>query len=216
MIDYIDIPSNSSSFINKICELNPHLLQYNSSNTNVFTITNETLIILRNPIDRFCVSVNKTMEKNNENTEILRKNNINTPEKWCNVLCNITDIHYPIIMSEIKKTHFIDNVKMSLNPYFSLQKLWINNPTYVILYENLYEEFKLFMIAKQLYGNIEYIHLNDYIFNDLSPKSIHLLQNIYINDFKIYEYYKSLHFIQRYGYETMLKMSQKSPNSIEQ
>ena len=71
MYNFIHIPKNAGTSIKKNIDSNLNLksfIKYNDHNTCVFkSITENNVIILRDPIDRFCSAVNYTIKKKKRN-----------------------------------------------------------------------------------------------------------------------------------------------------
>lgn len=195
MIDFIHIPKNAGSSIEKLCDNTSNLI-YKGHQHDPFNSINNTVIIIRNPIDRFCSAIRYALQKYSYEPIIkkLIEKNITTPSKWIEIMQNPYHENYELLMEEIyNKSHFIGKIKLIYKWTYSPQFLWINNPTYVILFENLEEEIRYFCKKNKI--NFDIPKTNETIkeFEDnLTNNEINFLKKIYSKDFELYEYYKSL------------------------
>ena len=188
-INFIHIPKNAGMSFVKLCRENKKI-KYNFHNVNIYDpkITNH-FIIIRNPIQRFISAVYYGLEKwsNDSIIKKLIRNNINTPEKWIQIWMNKEHKHHNLLMSELlNKNHKIGDTILEYKWTYTQQYRWINNPKYIIIMDNLYEELK--------YMNIDIKHTNKTKKKDikLSKSSIDFLKNFYKEDFILYEKYKKI------------------------
>ena len=202
--NFIHIPKNGGSSIKL---LDNKLIIYHHHGTNVFCkkLKNQ-LVILRDPIDRFKSSVRYAIQKwsHLDVIKTLIKKKIDTPERWVNIMSNKNDPLNKILNLEIlnNKSHKIGNKYPKYKFTYTSQNKWINNPEYVILFENLDEEFKEFCRFNNI--KVDLIKVNSTKKNDtednLSIKSIKYLKKKYRKDIKLYEKYKNIPITKRLLY----------------
>jgi len=213
IINFIHIPKNGGTSIEEIC--------YNKSNTtsSLMTGTGGTLIynghhsdvydkklsnqlvIIRNPIDRFISAVYYAIQKWSHEPQIqyLISKNIDSPEKWVQVWSDPKHPDHNNLMSEmINKSHFIGNKRNKYKWTYSPQSLWINNPRFVIIMDNLNDEFQYFFKKYKIDSTLMEQKNSTYHKDDqLSVESIHFLRNFYKEDFILYEKYKHMNIEER-------------------
>lgn len=119
--------------------------------------------MVRDPLKRFCSCVKYHVDKNNikhtsgskknkkyEYTSFLIDQNFVTPNDWASALRDKKHkYHEPvsrIIIGPRPGSYFdlVDNSKISMLWHFAPQHIWIRKPDYVILFENLQQEFDRF------------------------------------------------------------------------
>jgi len=190
-INFIHIPKNGGTSVKDICYKN---LKYNGHNTDVYNSNlRNQLIIIRHPIERFVSAVYYAIEKWSHSPKIkyLISNGINTPEKWVQIWSDPNHTEYDNVMSEmLNKGQKIGKYLPTYKFTYSPQSLWINQPKYVILMENLFEESEYFMKRINNDKRLPYKNKTSTVTSDLSEKSIEYLTEFYKEDFILYEKYK--------------------------
>jgi len=200
MIDFIHIPKNAGSSIKNICDNTSNLI-YKGHQHDPLNSINNTLIIIRNPIDRFCSAIRYALQQYSDEPVIqeLIQKNITTPSKWIEIMQNQYHEHYDLLMQEIyNKSHYIGKMKLIFKWTYSPQSLWITNPNYVILFENIEKEMRYFCKKHKI--NFQILKINQTIKefeNNLTNDEIEYLKKIYSKDFELYDYYKSLSIYER-------------------
>jgi hypothetical protein len=198
MIEFIHIPKNAGSLIEQLCE-ETDKINYNGHNIDPFQIKSDKkqLIIIRNPIDRFCSAVRYAIQKYSDSDKIkkLISLDIITPEQWISVLKNKKHKYYKFLNDEItNESHYIGDKLLKLKWTYSDQYLWINKPKYIILFENLDIELNQLLEKENIKFSGKFEKINNTEKNDflLSEKSIIFLEKMYKKDLKLYNYYKSI------------------------
>lgn len=202
-LSFIHIPKNGGTSIMKTI-LNIPSIKYCNHSVDVHTMNkkDKTIIIIRDPIDRFCSAIRYTIQQYSHEPPIQKLINlgITTPNKFAEILSDSSHKYYSYILDEIcNKSHHIGNNKLFFKWTYSPQNLWINTPTYVILFENL--NIELTKLLKSLgHTNIKLEHCNKTIKTNheyLSPTSIQFLMEFYKTDIELYDKYSAMSQKQR-------------------
>jgi hypothetical protein len=199
-ISFIHIPKNAGMSFSKLCIANKEKIKFFYHRTDVFdTRIPNQLIILQNPVSRFKSSVRYAFENFGHIPIItyLKEKHLNTPNAWVNVLRDPKHPEYDNLMKEMlnKGTHFIGNKKTIYQWTYCPQTLWVNNPKYVILFENLKKESDLLLNKLNIAFDIP--HINKTVKNKendfLSEENSSWLESVfYKEDVEIYNKYKQI------------------------
>ena len=206
IINFIHIPKNGGSSISNLLKKklkNKSCIRYNGHNTDVSKINKDekVLLIVRNPIDRFCSAVRYALQVYSESKNIknLINKNIITPNKFIEILSNKNHIYYEDLMKEVgNTTQKIGKRLLKWKWTYEPQSNWIKNPDFVILFDNLNEE--IIYLFNKLGYNIDLPKINSTKKNNndiLLKENINILKKIYKDDFIIYEKYKNMDIKER-------------------
>jgi hypothetical protein len=214
-IIFVHIPKNAGTSISKCLSKYIRTTHHNADFDSIIKNNIDQLLIIRNPIDRFCSSVSHTMnfesdiETLHHNAkhdhkkkvflaQILRQNNFTTPSQWVCAMQNPKHKYHQYIYHIIfgprhdKDLDMVNNKHLPLVWHFAHQYFWIRQPKYIILYDNLLTEFNIFcsyhLNNKQI--SLEHYHRSNNI-NNLTPENIQYLKSIYYKDMHIYNFCKN-------------------------
>jgi hypothetical protein len=194
---FIHIPKNAGTSIKKICcECN---VEYHYHNIDPDTINIPYFLVLRDPISRFCSAVSYVMHdkwwQKNTNVSILITKEINNCEKFVQHMQNDKKLVWSVLAGEKisngRAGCSIGGKEQELAFVFCKQGLWVKNPKYVLLYDNLEIEIN-YLFKTILNQNIKLPHFNRSFIknNQLSNSSIRYLENFYEEDIALYNQYK--------------------------
>tara|TARA_B100000989_G_C19417842_1_gene417269 strand:- start:177 stop:788 length:612 start_codon:yes stop_codon:yes gene_type:complete len=194
-INFIHIPKNGGTSIKTICSNNKHMI-YRHHRCDVFNrkLPN-TLIVIRNPIERFISAVNYSLQKwsHKENIKYLIRNKIDTPNKFVEIWMDKNHKEYSNLMKLMKnEKQKIGNKMIEYKWTYYPQYNWINNPKFVIVMDNLNEELRYFMDKYNIKGKIIQNNKTSSSHNILSEKSKKFLMKFYKKDIEIYNKYKNI------------------------
>jgi len=193
---FIHIPKNAGTSV-KTTLIDTEIL-YCNHNVDPKQLDNslKQIIILRDPIDRFCSAVYYTLQfySNGNLIQELIKNNINTPEVWANCWFDNDHPNHQQLMGEIcnlNEKHIIGDKITKHKWHYSEQTLWVDRPSYVLIYDNLVSEYKYFF-QEQLKLTTDLSHHNrtNKIDTKLSSKNIDKIVSHYKVDYDMYIRYK--------------------------
>lgn len=200
-IAFIHIPKNAGTSIKNICESNNIL--YCGHNVDPSTVYLDQLIVLRNPIDRFCSSVNYAMNSKfwieHTNVGLALLKGYNSVESWVDLMINNNQLIWSIIKNSLSGNTqaFIGSKKLIYRHIFAFQKEWFINPKYVVLFDQIKIE-SIYFFKNILNVDSELPWLNKSS-NDknISNQSLQFLENFYKEDNELYQTYKSIDLEQR-------------------
>ena len=205
-MNFIHIPKNAGSMINSLLKSKQYpKIIYRGHDFDVKGLPHNSLelIVIRDPIDRFCSAVRYAIEKysHTPNIKSLIDLQIIEPEQFAQIWKDPNHPYHSILMKEIlNDCHHVGSKKLTYKYTYSSQMEWIHKPTHIILFENFEEEFPLIM--KQFgYHNIKLGKVNSSSNSkqkyELSKSSIDFLQIIYEDDIKYYQKWKDEPFEKR-------------------
>jgi hypothetical protein len=142
---------------------------------------NESMVILRNPLDRF-ISAFYYSKQVYPDCKLSLRTDITTPQELIQEIIK-TNSYYPISSDH----HKIGKNKTNISWVWCGQNLWYNNPKYVLFYETLNQDFNKFL------NDIDHPHITlpkinssyrptPYNFSDTELEFIH---SMYEEDYKI-------------------------------
>lgn len=197
VINFIHIPKNAGTSIRTICSSHPKKMKYNHHGVDVYNknITNQ-LVIVQNPITRFESAVRYALQKWGHAPQIkyLIDKKIDTPDKWITIWKNKNHPEHNNLMKEmINVNHEIGGKKIEYKWTYSPQINYINNPKYVILMENLDQEFDIVLQKQDIHMKIPAKNItNKNKKEKISKENLLWLIDTYKDDFLMYYRYKNL------------------------
>jgi hypothetical protein len=201
VLNFIHIPKNAGTSMKDVCQNSQGKINYYFHNVDVHDPTiNNQLVIIQNPIKRFCSAVSYALSIYSELPQIktLLEKNVDTPDKWINAWANTEHTDHECVMKEMKNfIHTIGPKKLEYKWTYTPQSEYINDPVCVLLLENLEAELnrllKLLGVEVELPVKNKTTHKNDYI----SEENVQFLKDFYQKDFEMYEMYKKMSFEER-------------------
>jgi hypothetical protein len=144
IINFMHIPKNAGTSIQKICISHPNKIKYNGHRVDAYNknIKNQ-LVVVQNPISRFESAVRYALQKcgHEPHVKYLIDNKIDTANKWITIWRNKNNPEHANLMKEMQNvSHRIGNKLLEYRWTYSPQINYINDPKYVILMENLDQE----------------------------------------------------------------------------
>ena len=199
---FLHIPKNAGTSIRSICP-QFNILYYECYTDPKNIINEDVIVVLRDPIDRFCSAVNYAIKYWNKVPRIQQIIDLGlcSPNDWIHHYFDKDSQHHELIKSEItnqnNNPHKIGNYIPKYKWIYCPQYYYIHNPSYILIYDNLETEFNFLM---QLYGknkiNIPKLNTTAHT-NKLSDTSIEILKNFYSIDYSIYEGFKNQNYQER-------------------
>lgn len=198
-IIFVHIPKNGGSSITKTLSkyiaCTHHNVDFRKINENYLN-----LIILRDPISRFISAVNYTV--NHYKTEYINykllHNNFISADNWASALFDTNHMYHKEVIQSVKphrlRTYdIVNNQKLDIKWQFAHQNLWHHQPSFVLLFDYLNEEFKYFCENILQIHDLNLIHINSSHGNTyISEKNKIQLINYYYSDHILYAKYKNM------------------------
>lgn len=198
MIHFIHIPKNGGTSLVKMLKEN-QMFKCHGHNFEVKTLSqnDKSLIVVRNPIDRFCSAVCYAIEKWSHlpHMKLLVHLKITEPEQFVQIYKNSKHPHHKFVANEINnKEQLINKTIIPYKYTYNHQKDWIHEPTYIILFENLNQELQLLFQKLNVECEIQHVNKSTNSSNQylLSDDSIQFLNEFYKDDIVLYEKYKAM------------------------
>ena len=196
VINFIHIPKNAGTSMEIVCKKSLHKIVYHFHGVNVFdkNIKNQ-LVIIQNPIKRFCSAVYYALNiwKHIPEIKFLIEHDVNTVNKWVEIWSDKTHRYHDNLMEELlNKQHHIGNKFLEYKWIYTPQSEYINNPKYVILLENIDSEMKILLNMLKLDIDIPIKNKSKHKNDNISDKNILFLENFYKTDIEMYNKYKNM------------------------
>jgi hypothetical protein len=197
-INFIHIPKNAGFSFAALAKAFPERFQYHFHNVDVDDpLIKNQFIMLQHPVSRFKSAVRYfSVYKPTINSTFLLDNNVNTPNKWVDVLRDPNHECYHSLIKEIKnENHYIGPTILERKYTYSQQILWVRDPKFVLIKDNLDEELKYMLDLLSIEFKLPLTHNtkktpeNDYISD---TNSAWLLEHFYKEDYVLYTKYKNM------------------------
>ena len=141
---FIHIPKNAGMSINKMVNRGqiPNI-RYCFHNIDPHNITEDQIVILRDPADRFGSAVRYAIQYYSRQPQIksIIDMGLTTPNDWAEALADPSHEHHDLVLGEVKNRdknpHRIGKTVLEWKWTYSPQYLWYDNPVHVIMYDNL-------------------------------------------------------------------------------
>ena len=196
IINFIHVPKNAGTSIKNLCGKQ---LVYHNHSVNVRSKhLNHQLIILRNPIERFVSAFYYSIEYYRHHTHIrdLYYHHIVSPNRLIELLSDTTHPFHRKAKNLLANdgTQRIGDEKHPYKWIYSPQSLYVHQPKYVILFENLNEEWRQFAEYHRL-ERPELPNTNTTRKRQdepLTPQSVDFIRKLYAEDVQILETFRAL------------------------
>jgi hypothetical protein len=190
---FIHIPKNAgTSFKNACRDLG---IQYCPHSIDPKLINKDKIIVLRNPIDRFCSAVNYAIKywSHEPHIQSITSAGLITPNEWADAFFDPDHLHHHLISFEINNAnHRIQNYILKYKYTYCPQYYWISNPKYILLFENLNIEFNFLLSKIGMYNYELPLKNTSSKINNLCNNNIQLLNKFYCIDVGIYNHIKNI------------------------
>ena len=207
---FIHIPKNAGTAIIETIKSRRIPINYTNHDVDItYAYTNNhTIVVIRNPIDRFCSAVRYALQKWVENPTIqkITKVGLTSPESWIQVMKNRDHPFYNLLMEELLNdgSHHIGNKSHKFKYIYTPQCEWIHSdqaPDCVLLFDSIDSEFpKLVHAITNRHATLLSVNETTKKHNDnllLSEESIEFLKKMYQQDFDMWNKYSKMVFTDR-------------------
>lgn len=194
---FIHIPKNAGTSISNVLENTNIKYCRHWIDPKALDPSIKQIIILRDPVDRFCSSVYYTLQyySHFDNVKNLIQKNIVTPESWANCWFDIEHPNHKDLMQEImnvNQKHVIGNKSTIYKWHICEQILWVDNPKYILLYNNLEEDYN-YLFKNKFNLSVDLLNTNksNKLDTNLSSKNIDNILSHYNVDHHLFTLYKN-------------------------
>lgn len=203
-LDFVHIPKNAGSSVKFLLKKHKSLssyLRYKSHSFDCFnSILRNQVVVVRNPIDRFCSAFYYSLKKypSAPQTRQLLSNDIFHPNALVKALMDPSHKLHSIAVNYISNLgfHRIGFKRLVYKWTYTPQSYWINQPRCVIIMNNFDLEFSE-LIYHLIGSSISLPHKNvssrdiSSHSSEFSHDSLSFLHSFYKTDFEMFEYYMS-------------------------
>ena len=189
-VNFIHIAKNAGTSMQKFITNNPELnIKYHGHNAPISKLSNQ-MIIIRNPLDRFCSAVEYAIKYYSDSTKIQKilAAGLTTPSDWAEAWANPTSPYHPLILNEVMNhSHEIDNKSITYKWTYEPQISWYKaeNIAYIIRFENIDQNFMKLFNKKISKENKSLNKAKKH--KKMSETAINFLREFYRSDFELWE-----------------------------
>lgn len=189
-INFVHIAKNAGTSIKNFISKNPELkIKYYGHDAPISKLSNQ-MIIVRNPIDRFCSAVEYAIRFYPDSTKIKKilAAGLKTPSHWAEAWANPTSPYHSLILDEvINHSHEIDNKHIKYKWTYEPQISWYKaeNVRIIIAFKNIDKNFAEIFNKKLTKKNESLVTKTGH--KKMSEAGKYFLKEFYKTDFVLWE-----------------------------